>query len=86
MFHLGGAIFGQVEAKEALKKIYSWMQRRKETVTELGEEQDLPLVGSQDHRREEKKPEKSRASRCHVLGLSISFSNKSVWEYFSFYK
>lgn len=49
---LGRAIFGQVEAEEALKKIYSWMQRRKETVTELGEEHDLPHVGRQDRRRE----------------------------------
>lgn len=66
---LGRAIFGQGEAEEALKKIYSWMQRRRETVTELGKEHDLPHVGSQDRRREKRE---GRGKAGKVAGFKMS--------------
>lgn len=47
-------IFGHVEAEKprALRKIYIWVQRRKEILAKLGKELDLPRVDSQDGRRE----------------------------------
>ena len=39
------ATFGHVEAEGALKRIYSWMQRRKEKVAKLGKEQEGGEVG-----------------------------------------
>lgn len=79
-------IFGHVEAEKprALRKIYSWVQRRKEILAKLGKELDLPRVDSQDGRRERREEGRRkgltvRASRCRqALCLLISFSNKSV--------